>query len=97
MSTNPLIERAIADLAQRESVPETSIEVVSFEAVTWPDTSMGCPHPDMRYQQVPQDGARIVLRLAGELHRYHSGGNRAPFRCELSAKPTPSRVPPTQP
>ena len=41
MSTNPLIERAIADLAQRESVPETSIEVVSFEAVTWPDTSMG--------------------------------------------------------
>ena len=78
---NPLIEQAIADLARRESVPQSAIELVSFEAVTWPDTSMGCPHPGMRYHQVPQDGARIVLQVKGEQRVYHSGGKRAPFLC----------------
>lgn len=84
MPANSLIEQAVEDLAQREAVPASTIEVVSFEAVTWPDTSMGCPHPAMRYQQVPQDGARIVLRLHGELRVYHSGGRRRPFLCEQS-------------
>ena len=79
---NPLIQQAVADLARRESVPPSSIEVVSFEAVTWPDTSLGCPWPGMRYQQVPQDGARIILRVHGEQRVYHSGGQRAPFPCD---------------
>lgn len=81
MTNNPLVEQAVADLAQRESVPISSIVLVSFEAVTWPDTSMGCPHPGMRYHQVPQDGARIVLKVKGEQRVYHSGGKRAPFLC----------------
>ena len=81
MHKNPLVRQAIEDLAQRESMPPADIEVVSVEEVVWPDTSMGCPHPDMRYLQVLQDGARIILRARGRQRVYHSGGSRVPFLC----------------
>ena len=78
---DPLVKQAIEDLAQRKSVTPSAIELLSFELVSWPDSSMGCPLPGMNYKQVPQDGARIVLRLAGKAYSYHSGGFEAPFLC----------------
>jgi len=81
MQSNPLVQQAMLDLAQRESVAVGEISLESFEEVVWPDTSMGCPRPGMQYTQVPQDGSRIVLRVKGKLREYHSGGNRAPFPC----------------
>jgi hypothetical protein len=91
---NALIDTAVTDLAQHLNISEDEIEVVSFEAKTWSDTSMGCPHPEMAYLQVPQDGALIQLSVDGQLYEYHSGGNREPFLCEktekiIGAKPTP--------
>ena len=80
--SNPLIQQATADLARRESVDTAEIELLRFEEVVWPDAGMGCPHPDMRYRQVPQDGTLIVLRLRGREYHYHSGGKRPPFLCE---------------
>jgi hypothetical protein len=85
MRENPLVQQAMLDLAKRESISSEEITLVSFEEVVWPDASMGCPHPDMRYRQVPQDGARIVLLARGERREYHSGGNRAPFLCQHSS------------
>jgi hypothetical protein len=79
---NPVVRQAIEDLAQRESVPAKDVEVVSVEEVVWPDTSMGCPRPDMRYLQALQDGMRIILQANGRQRAYHSGGNRAPFLCD---------------
>ena len=79
MQTNPLVRQAIRDLAQRESIPSASIELVSYEEVVWPDASLGCPHPDMSYIQVPQDGARIILRFDNRERIYHSGGGRPLF------------------
>lgn len=94
MRNNPLIQQAILDLAKRESVSLDEIELESFEEVVWPDTGMGCPLPDMQYKQVPQDGARIVLRVKGEVREYHSGGNRPPFLCApATARLIPRRVP----
>ena len=81
LERNPLVRQAIEDLAQRESISPDAVEVVSVEEVVWPDTSMGCPHPDMRYAQVLQDGMRIILRADGREYAYHSGGQRAPFLC----------------
>lgn len=86
MQTNPLIEQAIRDLAQRESTSPSAIEVVSYEEVTWPDTSLGCPHLDMRYKQVPQDGARIILRIDARTYVYHSGGRQQLFLCTHPAQ-----------
>jgi len=83
----PSVARAVEDLAARTSVDPAAITVVSAKLVVWPDTSLGCPQPGMRYLQVPQDGALIELAVAGRSYRYHMGGNRIqPFLCEGSRK-----------
>jgi hypothetical protein len=70
------------DLAQRLSVAVDQIEVLEAKSVVWPDASLGCPLPEMRYKQVPQDGTLIRLSIEGQVYEYHSGGSRGPFLCE---------------
>jgi hypothetical protein len=65
-------EQAREDLARRKGVDKAEIAVVKVEVVDWPDTSLGCPQPDMMYAQVISPGYRIVLLHAGETHVYHS-------------------------
>jgi hypothetical protein len=88
-----LIEKAREDLAQRLSIGLTQISLVEARAVVWPDSSLGCPQPGMRYLQVPEDGALIRLQVGDQLYPYHSGGFREPFLCEQTGKdpnpPTP--------
>ncbi len=80
-----LVASARADLASRLSVDEAEIRVASAEAVVWPDSSLGCPQPDMAYTQVQVDGFRIVLEHGAVGYAYHGGGSRTePFYC---AKP----------
>lgn len=78
----PQVVEARADLADRLTISPDQIEVVEVRAVTWPDTSMGCPAPGMAYLQVPQDGLLTRLRAGGQAYDYHSGGTRGPFLCE---------------
>ena len=94
LKSKPLVVQAIEDLAQRESISPDEVEVVSAEEVVWPDTSMGCPHPDMRYPQVLQDGMRIILRANGREYAYHSGGHRAPFLCDRKVSLQKPQKPP---
>lgn len=78
-----IVELAVADLSSRLGVDPDQITVVLAEAVTWPDGALGCPQPNMRYVQVPKDGARIHLEVDDRLYRYHTGGRRTePFLCE---------------
>jgi hypothetical protein len=77
-----LISLAKEDLAQRLSIQVEQIEVLEAKSVVWPDSSLGCPQPGMRYRQVPMDGARIRLAVEGRVYAYHSGGGRGPFLCE---------------
>ena len=90
---NPLVSHAKEDLAERLGIPITDIELLSFEEVVWPDSSLGCPQPGMRYLQVPSDGALIRLSAEGQVYDYHSGSNRGVFLCEKAykdlKKPTP--------
>ncbi len=79
---NPLVRQAKDDLASRLAISIAEISLISFEEVTWPDGSLGCPHPDMKYTQVPVDGSRIILAVKDRRYEYHSGGGRAPFLCE---------------
>jgi hypothetical protein len=76
---------AVADLATRLEVEADAIEVVSQEAVTWRDGSLGCAKPGFAYTQALVDGSRITLRANGIDYEYHSGGTKPPFWCE---KPT---------
>lgn len=77
-----LIEKAKEDLAQRLSIEIAEIRLVEARDVVWPDSSLGCPQPGMKYRQVPEDGALIVLQAQGVEFEYHSGGSRGLFLCE---------------
>jgi hypothetical protein len=76
-----LVALASADLLTRLSVTLDEIVVVSAESVVWPDGSLGCPIPGMRYIQVQVEGAKIMLTVDGSQYNYHSGASRGPFLC----------------
>jgi hypothetical protein len=76
------VEAAVLDLAAHLGVPREAVSVVAAEHVTWPDGALGCPQPGSMYTQAQVDGMRIELSAGGTTYRYHSGGGRAPFRCE---------------
>jgi len=84
---DPLVEEAVADLADRLSLERAAIELLGFEQVTWPDASLGCPQPGMQYRQVPSDGYRILLKAQGREYAYHGDGRRGPFYCPAPAAP----------
>lgn len=85
-----LVDLAIKDLANRLEVASTDIEVHSAVLVVWPDSSLGCPHPDMVYRQVPEDGSLIELSHGGKIYSYHTGGTRStPFLCAQPLKEAP--------
>jgi hypothetical protein len=87
---DPLVKRAKQDLAQRLNVLIEDIELMKYEEVVWPDASLGCPQPGMRYKQVPYDGALIILKVAGREYEYHNGGSRGLFLCEQTIKVKPT-------
>lgn len=76
--------QAAADLAARLGVDESAITVVTSEAVTWRDGSLGCPQPGMEYPQALVEGMKIVLAHGGATFEYHSGGNGVPFLCRTA-------------
>lgn len=81
LETHPHVLKAKDNLATQTNVPIDQIEIVNVQSMTWPDTSMGCPQPDMVYLQVQKDGLLIQLRAGGMIYNYHSGGNLDPFLC----------------
>jgi len=80
-------EQAKAALAGQLGVDPSQVTLVSSDEVTWRDGSLGCPEPGMRYTQALIPGTRTILEVAGRRYHYHSGGQRAPFRCENPQPP----------
>jgi len=75
------VQAARADAARRIGVAADALTLVSAEAVTWSDGSLGCPQPGMAYTQALVPGYRIVLRgPAGELD-YHASARGALVLC----------------
>lgn len=67
-----LLEAIVADAAQRSGVETDQIEVITAEAVTWSDGSIGCPEPGMMYTQALVPGYRVVLDVGGEELNFHA-------------------------
>jgi hypothetical protein len=85
-----LIDVARRDLASKLNIPETEIETLSAEYVTWRDSSLGCPEAGVEYMQVLTDGSRIRLRANHRSYHYHGGGERRPpFLCRNPAATEP--------
>ena len=82
LTQDQLVVHAKADLAQRLDLPLEQIELVSVEAVVWPDGSLGCPEPGVEHIQIQREGVLIRLRAGQRVYQYHSGGGLPPFLCE---------------
>lgn len=54
-------EAAKSIAATALDVAASRLEVKEIEAVTWPDTSLGCPQPGYLYAQVLTPGYKVVL------------------------------------
>jgi hypothetical protein len=80
-----LVAKARADLQRRLSVTPEEVVLVEFKAVVWPDSSLGCPRPDMVYTQVQRDGVLIRFTAQGRAYEYHGGSGRDPFLCDTPA------------
>lgn len=86
---DPLVTGAIADLASRLGLTDSDITVVRAERVSWPDSSFGCPQPDMSYTQALAEGNFIQLQANGQMYNYHGGDTVAPALCESTNEVLP--------
>lgn len=71
---------AIEDDLRTRGVDGTP-ELVSAEAVTFSDGSLGCPSPGQSYTQALVDGMRVVVSVDGVSYDYRFGGGGAPKLC----------------
>jgi hypothetical protein len=69
----PLVAAAVDDLAGRLGLGPADVNVVAARAVTWGDSSLGCPQPGMQYLQRLVDGTLVVLKAGGRTYEYHGG------------------------
>ncbi len=96
--TNKLVELARLDLSGWLSVDVASIDLVSFSGITWPDTSLGCPLPDLAYAQVVVPGYLIVFDYAGQKYEYHASQEGQYLLCDADqSQPGISQPGKTQP
>ncbi len=72
-----LMQAAKKDLAQRLGVALTEISISRIESVTWPNTALGCPVPDLDYGESKVRGFRITLDHNGQSFSYHTDQKRA--------------------
>lgn len=66
------VQAAMASAAANRGVAPESVSVVRFEAVDWPDSSLGCPEEGGVYAQVITPGYLVVLSIGGEEVEYHT-------------------------
>ncbi|NTU82050.1 MAG: hypothetical protein HGA45_22170 [Chloroflexales bacterium] len=67
-----LLDKIIADAAQRSGVAKDQIIVQVGQAIEWPDSSLGCAQPGVMYMQVITPGYKVVLDAGGVAYDYHA-------------------------
>jgi hypothetical protein len=76
------VQAAIAAAAIERGVAIEAVSVVRFEAVDWPDSSLGCPKEGEFYAQVITPGYLVVLSIDGEEIEYHTDSVDRAVPCE---------------
>jgi hypothetical protein len=84
-----LIGKAIADLANRLSIPADEISLVEATPVVWPDSSLGCPEKGMAYAQVLTPGYLVLLEHGDMRYEYHSSLKGPVTYCPNPTPPVP--------
>ena len=71
----------LADLERQTGGPSDP-EVVSADAMTWNDGSLGCPEAGQAYTQALVDGYQVILEVDGERYDYRVGSGLAVKLCD---------------
>jgi hypothetical protein len=80
-SLESIARSALADAAKRTGMKKAELKVISAEAVTWPDGSLGCPQPGMMYTQALVPGYRVRIQAGGDVLEYHASRVGQPAFC----------------
>jgi hypothetical protein len=67
-----ITEAVLDDAARLAGVERSALTIVSREAVTWSDGSLGCSQPGMGYTQALVPGYRVRLRAGDREFDYHA-------------------------
>jgi len=73
-----------------------STSVVDVVAMSWPDSSLGCPKPGMMYSPVLLSGHLVRLRVSNVVYAVHVGAGEAIVCGQDSAPDGTSRQPPSR-
>jgi hypothetical protein len=90
-----VVEAALADAVRRTALDRSRLRVISAEAVTWSDGSLGCPMPGVLYTQALVPGYRIRIQADAEVLDYHAGRRGNPVLCPSDRSVDPVRDGPT--
>jgi hypothetical protein len=85
-----VIAPVVAEISRLSGIPVAEIAIVSAEAVTFPDGSLGCPVPGMAYTQMVTDGYKIVANAGGTTYDYRGTGTAFTRCLNPKAEPSPS-------
>lgn len=79
----PLLERALDDLAAQLSVSSSSIRVLRLERATWTSIDLGCGEaPATAVSNLEIEGFRFLLQAGGETYEYHTDDRSSVRLCE---------------
>lgn len=77
----PVVDRVLQEAALELGVDPSELTVTVFEAVEWPDSSLGCPEDGGVYAQVISPGYRIAVTNGDTTAEYHTGPNDVIVLC----------------
>lgn len=90
-----LIGVAQRALGQQLNLPTRRVVLEDIQTVTWPDSSLGCPQPDIQYQRTQVNGYRIVLTAGQNNYIYHTDFDRV-FLCDAENEILPESFQPAE-
>ncbi len=77
----PVVDQAIADVADKAQMSKDDVQVLKFEAVDWPDSCLGCAKAGEMCMDVITPGYLIVLRVGENEYTYHTDTRNAVVLC----------------
>ena len=82
-SVTALLPLLLADAATRSGMPLDRLRVVRASAVTWPDASLGCPHPGFSYTQALVSGWLVLIAVPSSAAplQYHGSDRGGWLHC----------------
>ena len=77
-----IIDPIVADAAARLAVDPSTVKIVSAQARTFGDGSLGCPQPGEMYTQALVDGYQVIVEVNGTPLDYRGSGPGRFRMCE---------------